>query len=246
MVKTLTALFAILLAFPFAARAEDPTPSASPKVFQSESEAGVVTVSGNSSSESYTFKSNNTYTLLDKNIFTLGGHYLRTTANGVESARNWDVNVRYERALNDYFGLFVGHKAESDVYAGYIQRDSEDLGAKYNLLKNDVRSWSVEAGYRYSKTKQTDNTTKYDSFGRLYTEYNQAVDKTLSFKYWIEYLPNFTDSHAYLLNTEASLGVMLSQIFSLKLAYLLQYQNLPPNNGKYVDTTYTTSLVAKF
>lgn len=237
MLKSLFLVVAILVSLPLFSRADTK--------FQSESEAGAVIVSGNSSSESYSAKTKNIYTQ-DKNIYTLEGRYLRTTAGGVESARSWEAGIRYERALNDYFGLFVGHKAESDVYAGYIQRDSEDLGGKYNLIKSELKNWSAELGYRYSVTYQVDGTKSRDSFGRIYSEYSQTLQQNLTLKYWIEYLPNFTESRAYLLNTEASLSVMLNKVFSLKIAYLLQYQNMPPNDGKHVDTTYTTSLVAKF
>lgn len=222
-----------------------PTAFAQNKPFHSESEAGAVVVSGNSSSESYSVKSNNTYTV-DKDVYKAFGRYLRTTANGTESARSWEAGVRYERALSDYFSLFLGHKAESDVYSGYIQRDSEDLGGKYFITKSDELTWIAELGYRYSSTYQTTGTTSYDSYGRLYTEIKKTYSEAIQLRFWAEYLPNLSKSEAYLANTEASLSVMLSEVFSLKLAYLMQYQNMAPAGGKRVDTTYTTSLVAKF
>lgn len=213
--------------------------------FTGEAEAGVIIISGNNDSESYNGKAKAVYTQ-EKNVYTAYGRYLKTTANGTESARNWEAGVRYERELTDYFGVFVGQKAESDIYNGYIQRDSTDAGLKYSIIKSDEMNWFWEAGYRYTKTHPTTGTDTHDNFGRLYTEYNQAIDKTLSFKYWAEYLPNFTDNDAWLGNTEASLNVMLNSVFSLKLAYLLQYQNVPPASGKYTTTTTTMNLVAKF
>lgn len=216
-----------------------------PKPFQSESEAGAVVVSGNSSSESYSAKTNNTYSL-GKDVYKIFGRFLRSTAGGTESAKSWEAGVRYERVLNDYFNLFVGHKAESDVYSGYIQRDSQDLGTKYFIHQSDEYTWVAELGYRYSTTYQTTGIKNYDSYGRLYTEIRKSISPSVQLRYWAEYLPNFTNAEAYLANTEASLSVMLSEVFSLKLSYLMQYQNKPVAAGKYVDTTYTTSLVAKF
>ncbi|MNL47375.1 hypothetical protein D3C87_1701620 [compost metagenome] len=107
-------------------------------------------------------------------------------------------------------------------------------------------NWFAEAGYRYSKTQPVVGTVSHDNYGRAYMEFNQSVDKTLSYKLWAEYLPNFTESDAYLANTEASVNVMINSIFSLKLAYLLQYQNVPPSGGKTTTTTSTMNLVAKF
>lgn len=213
--------------------------------FTGEAEAGAIVVSGNSDSESYNAKTKMIYTA-ERNIYTGFGRYLKTLSNGTESARNWEAGLRYERELSEHFGVFVGQKAESDIYNGYIQRDSSDAGVKYSLIKSDEMNWFFEAGYRYQKTQSTAGVTSHDSLGRLYMEYNQAIDKTLSFKYWAEYLPNFTETDAYLGNTEASLNIMLNSIFSLKLAYLLQYQNVPAAGGKYTTTTTTMNLVAKF
>ena len=214
--------------------------------FAGEAEAGAIVVSGNSDSENYNGKAKTVFTQ-DKNIYIAFGRYLQASANGIESSRQWDLGVRYERELTDYISMYLGYQAESDVYNGYVQRDSADIGGKYYLIKSDTRNWTVEAGYRYSKTNPTKGgSLSYDSFGRLFTQYDQAIDKTLSFKYWAEYLPNLTDHDAYLANTEASFSAMLNSVFSMKFAYLLQYQNVPPSNGKYTTTTTTMNLVAKF
>jgi putative salt-induced outer membrane protein len=216
-----------------------------PPPFKGEAEAGAIMVTGNSNSENYAAKAKASYTE-NKNIYTLSGQYIRTEANDVESVRNWNAGARYDRELTDYLGVFASQKIESDIYSGYLQRDSTDVGLKYWLTKGDKFNWSVEAGYRYSKTQNVLIATTYDQMLRLYTEINTQIDKEFSFKYWIEYLPNMTNPDAYQVNTEASINVMLNSIFSLKLAYLLQYQNEPPPPGEYSATTTTLNLVAKF
>lgn len=213
--------------------------------FTGEAEAGLVTVSGNNESESYNAKAKSVFTH-EANVYTGYGRYLKTNSNGVESARNWEAGLRYERELSDYFGVFVGQKAESDIFNGYIQRDSTDAGLKYSFIKSDDTKWFAEAGYRYQKILPTLGSITHDNMGRLYTEFSKAIEKNLAFKYWAEYLPNFTKTDAYLANTEASLNVMINSMFSLKMAYLLQYQNLPAGGGKYTTNTTTMNLVAKF
>lgn len=213
--------------------------------FTGEAEAGTVVVSGNTDSESYNAKAKTTYTQ-EKNIYTGFGRYLKTISNGTESARNWEIGIRYERQLHEYLDAFVGQKAESDIFNGYTQRDSTDLGLKYFLIKSDEVNWTAELGDRYQKTLSTTGNSTYDNLGRVYSEFNKSLDKTLSFKYWIEYLPNFTETKSYLLNTEISLNAMVSSVFSLKFGYLLQYQNTPLAGGKYSTTTTTMNLVAKF
>jgi len=210
-----------------------------------ESELALVSVSGNSSSNNIAGKQKNTYTF-GQSMVSLGGHYLRTEAAGVETAKNWDLTSRYEHIIRDGFSGYVGYGADSDPYAGYVQRDNADIGIKYQILKTENQNWTAELGYRYSKMNTTVDM-QYANMGRAYSEYNVTFDKTFSARYWVEYLPNFTDSKAYFINTEPSLSLLLTQILSLKMAYLVQYHNKLIKSGEvYTDTTFTTSLVAKF
>lgn len=238
--KSLISFFIVSAFFTLSWAQEAPPP------FSGEAEAGLITVSGNSDSESYSTKGKAVY-VNDQDTYTASGHYIELSANGIESARNWDAGLRYDRKVAEYLGVYIGHKAESDIYAGYLQRDSTDIGAKYFLIKEESLNWTLEAGYRYSKTLPLAGAELYENFGRLYTEVNKSFDKTLSVKYWVEYLYNFTNSEGYQVNTEASVNAMLNSIFSLKLGYLLQYLNVPPTaGGKYTTTTSTLNLVAKF
>ena len=228
-----------------------PTPSSVPviapdeKAFKGEAQAGSVVVSGNTKSESYTGAAKLSFKP-DDNLYLVEGRYLRTTAGGVESALNWEAGARYERSLSGWFSLYAGYKSEGDYYSGFVQRDSPEVGAKYFLTKTETLTWTTEAGYRYSTTNFVATNKAYDSFGRLYTEYNQVLSQTVTLKYWVEYLPNLTQEKAYLANSEASVNVMLSKILSLKIGYLVQYQNVAPPAGQHTDTTSTMNLVAKF
>ncbi|WP_413292242.1 YdiY family protein [Bdellovibrio sp. HCB185ZH] len=246
--KFVSVLFVpVVVAMSLVAHAQVPAPAPinPPPPFAGEAEAGAIMVTGNSDSENYAAKGKVSYKE-GKNTYTLSGQYIRTEANSIESVRNWNAGARYDHEWTDYLGFFGSQKIESDVYSGYLQRDSTDVGLKYWLTKTDNVNWTVEAGYRYSKTQNVLVGTTYDQLLRLYTEFNTKIDKEFSFKYWIEYLPNMTRADAYQVNTEASINVMLNSIFSLKLAYLLQYQNEPAPPGEYSTTTTTLNLVAKF
>lgn len=210
-----------------------------------EAEAGTIIVSGNNDSESYNAKAKTSFTE-GRNTYVISGRYLKTTSLYVESARNWDASFRYEHALTDYLSVYLGQKAESDIFNGYTQRDSTDLGLKYFLTKTDEITWTVEAGIRYQVTNPTVGVNTFDNMGRAYTEYNHKYREELAFKYLLEYLPNLTTPDAYLINSEGSLNFMLNTTFSLKFAYLVQYQNVIPIGAKYATTTTTTNLVAKF
>jgi putative salt-induced outer membrane protein len=219
---------------------------------KNESELGVAIVSGNSNTENYTLKQLSTYKLDDVNSLTAKGRYLQGKTSGIETARSWDASLRFERALSELWSLFVQQQAESDVFSGFIQRDSSDLGAKYFLTKTELTQWFAELGYRYVTTQYLvlpPNVDKAYSAARLYTEVSHAFTTSTSAKLWLEYVPSFKDKDAYFANGEASVTSVLSSVFSFKTSYLAKYQN--PNIANlgiraYTDTTFLTSLIAKF
>lgn len=228
----------MLLALP--AFAEDPAG------FKNESEAGVVVTSGNSESQSFSVKQANSY-VWDKNTAKFTGNFLKSSSKGTESALYWLLGLRYERAFSDRFSAFLGQTVESDIYAGYKQRYSTDVGGKYNIIKDEDLKWLAEAGYRYTNENQINGNVKRESFLRLYTEAEKFWNKTVSTKLWVEGLPNLTDSDSWQLNSELSLSAALNSVFSMKSAYLLKHNAKPAASvAKKTDTVLTTALVAKF
>ena len=200
-----------------------------------ESEVGLVKVSGNTDSESYNGKQKTVYSF-DQNALTLAGRYLEAKTAGTQTAKSWEASLRYERILSEQWSMFAQQGAESDSFAGYT------------ILKTDSENLFAEAGYRYTKTLPSLGAeTKYESYGRLYSEYDRKLNSHVSAKLWAEYLPNLTNSDAYLVNYEPSVAVVLNSLFSLKMSYLVKYHNktiLPTE--KKTDSTFTTALVAKF
>jgi putative salt-induced outer membrane protein len=215
--------------------------------WKDSSEAGVVVTSGNSKTMSYNLKSSTQY-LFDLNTLQLDGSYLQSRNKGVTSAQSWLIGLRFERALSNQWSAFLGQSLEGDRFSGFFQRYNTDLGAKYFLYKLDKDIlWFAEAGYRFSRENSTNGTSKNAQKARLYSEAEKFWSKSTSTKLWVEYIPNFTVSQAWLLNGEASVSSALDSTFAVKSAYLVKYNNNPASSGVLkTDTVFTTSLVAKF
>ena len=214
--------------------------------FANESELGVVIAGGNTRTQSVSAKQENSYSW-SSNLFKLNARYLRTTNKGAESARTWSLGLRYERELIERLSAFLGQAIESDKFAGIVQRYNTDVGAKYFFVKEETLKWLGEAGYRYTIENKTDASQTKSSYGRLYTEVEKAFNASVSARFWIEYLPNFTLSEDYQANAELSLSALLNSIFSVKTAYLVRYDHMPnPGIEFTTDSVFTTALVAKF
>lgn len=214
---------------------------------KNESEAGVVITNGNSHTESYSVKNKSTYEF-DKNSLVFTGNWLSATNRGVQSAENWLLALRYERALTEALSVFLQQSVEGDKFAGILQRYNTDVGAKYYFYKLEKDLiWFAEGGYRFTKEHTTRGTNENFHKARLYTEAEKYFNESVSSKLWVEYVPNFTVTRAWLLNSELSLSAAMNAIFALKSGIMLRYNNLPPvATAQKSDITFTTALTAKF
>lgn len=211
-----------------------------------ESEAGVAVASGNTSSKNYNVKQANAYKF-DGNVLKFDARFLNSFSNGVESARYLFGALRYERDLSTDFSLFLSQGFESDKFAGYYLRHLTDVGAKYNITKTETLTWLVEAGYRYTNEKFNNGKHDYKNSLRAYSEVEKKWNPSVSTKYFVEYIPNLKSGKDYQVNTELSLSAALTDIFSIKTAYLLRYDHQPaPGTKTTTDKLLTTALVAKF
>ncbi len=212
-----------------------------------ESEVGILIAKGNSDSQSFSAKEAVGYTWEEVNSLKFNGRYLQAKTNGIQNAFYWLTGLRYDRALNDRLGLFLGQILESDKYAGYNQKYNSDLGVKYAIMKELKFLWNGEVGYRYTVENQLTGTQNKMHYARAYTEAIKEWTQGVSTKLWYEYLPNFTIASDYQMNTELSVSAALNRTFSVKSGYLLRYDHLlNPGSHARTDTLFTTALVAKF
>lgn len=215
--------------------------------YKNESELAIIQSGGNAEVQTTNAKTMNSIAW-DLNKVTAGGHYTYGETNTGVSARNWDVNSKYERSLSDHVSMVAGEVIEGNRFIGIKTRYNSDVGVKYYYIKTDVKNFFTELGFRYTiedRYAPIENT--YDNKGRLYNEFSHKYSETVQYKFWLEYVPNFTAGSDYLINGEASLTSILTSTFSLKVAYLGMYDNQPAFSGfKNYDYATTTSIVAKF
>jgi putative salt-induced outer membrane protein YdiY len=226
-----------------------------------ESELSIVTISGNSESETTSAKQKTKYAR-EKDSATITAAYTEaesedaTTGLRSESARNSHLAGRYDRVIDGRLSGFIGHGVYSDRFAGFTQEDRSDLGLSYLISKRDDQEWTLELGYQRSEFNYV--AAADDSLGsaRLATAYAKKMNESVSAGIKVEYRDAFEDGKngyngeqeaLYWLDYEANLAVVMTNILSLKIAYESKYQNFrPAGTSENEDTKFTTSLVAKF
>ncbi|WP_372655532.1 YdiY family protein [Halobacteriovorax sp.] len=214
--------------------------------FKSEDSASINIAGGNTDLKTYTLKSNNAYEV-NKSIYKFNGAYHYGESDSVRSAENWSLGLRYDYAFLPLTGLYFGELIEADRFSGYDRRFNTDLGMTHFFYKSDSSSLLAEAGLRYTIQKQLDNSEDKKGFkGRLFVEATEVIQENIKGKFWVEYLPNFSESEDYLLNIEPSLIIALNKTLSMKTAYLWKYDNQPTVSKSKYDYNYTLSLIANF
>jgi putative salt-induced outer membrane protein len=213
---------------------------------KNESEVGISSAKGNTSSETYIIKQINSYQF-DENILRFTGRYLNAFAEDKESARYLSLSLRYEREISKTFSAYAAESLDKDPFAGYRSRIYSDVGGKYFLEQAKESTTYVEAGYRYLTEKRYTNTEASFNYARALVSFEKTPSESITLRWWLEYLPNVDESKEYFINSEVSLSVMLSSAFSLKSGYLLRYNNAPLPGVVYkTDKLLTTAIVAKF
>ncbi len=201
---------------------------------------------GNSELQAYNGITKNKWDFT-KDAIHFGGHYTYGEANSSLSARNWDVNTKYEFGITERLSTILAETLEGNRFQDVKVRYNTDTGLKYEVVKTEKQNWSFEGAYRYTVEDRYSSKNAYQHKGRVYTEWSRKQSEALQWKLWLEYLPNFTAGSDWMLTGEASVTSILSSIFSLKIAYKGLYDNLPAAAGlKNYDYITTTSLVAKF
>lgn len=212
-----------------------------------ESELSLIQSGGNAEAQTTNARTTNTYKW-DKYSALFGGHYTYGENADNVSVRNWDINGKSERVLSPKFSIVLGEIIEGNRFTDIKARYNSDLGLKYYYDKTDVLNFFSEISYRYTvEDRYSDIGNTYDHKARLYSEYDRKYSETLQYKFLLEYVPNFSDGHDYLVNGEVSMTAILNTRFSLKVAYRGMYDNSPANPAfKNYDYLTTTALVAKF
>ena len=214
--------------------------------YRNETELYIDSSQGNSNVENYGLKQLSFYRWEDQSAQVKGSYYL-SKSEGAETFRKWDLKLRFDQNIAKDLGVFADHLIEANRYAGFIQRNSFDVGFRHLWLNNPTDQIVGEVGYRYSFEDRIPPERDVNlNMGRAYIEYTHNWDERVYATFWIEYLSDLGSAENYFVNFEPSVTTSLTKILYLRVAYVSFYTNRPPTQKLLRDTTFYTSLVAKF
>ena len=192
-----------------------------------------------------------------KNKFGLqiGGAYGRAKVEDVwaDTATRIFGDVRYDRFLTDRNSLYVLGVASHDPFAGSLAKIGANLGYSRLLVSTDQHSLTAEGGINYTHDEFTgdplpDPSSQNFVGARLFASYALNLNGTFGISQSVESLLGGTDNEAARfdgsLTAITGLSATITKILSLKIGFALNYDFVPPEGFKPIDTTTSLTLVA--
>ncbi|MCP4809480.1 MAG: DUF481 domain-containing protein [Proteobacteria bacterium] len=171
----------------------------------------------------------------------------------VQTARQGDAKLRYDRFLSDRNSLYVLGGAFTDPYAGYDARYNGQTGYSHLLMyaedaeEEPVTSLSAEVGFDaaaedYAEGVVPNRGMKYSARGSV--AYVRALSKSVDVGSDVEVFVNVIDPKDTRLISDTALTNALTETMSLKLTYKLTYDTDPVAGYVPADHTGLVSIVA--
>lgn len=217
------------------------------KQWEDSAELSYVQTGGNT--DIMTFSGNNSlkYSFSEKWVGTwkLGALYGET--DGVNNAERYYTDLRMDYGASDTLYCYAIAGWLQDKFAGIDRRLYVGPGAGYKFLNSERHNLSTEAGLSYAAETYSDDTDSNFLEGRFMGKYEFVFNPKTKFTQTAEYLHNFDDSEKYRINTLTGLVTQLTDMFSLKISYEMNFQNEPtPETLDQADTLFSVALVVNF
>ena len=215
------------------------------KTWERRAEFSYVQTTGNSRSETASFK-------LDvngkgeKNRVFMRLLYLLMRDEGQQKANKLSSGIRYERIFTGRLFGFIDTGYLRDRFAGFEHRMSAGSGIGYDVMTGGrhVLKSLVSGMYVYENYAISNHDTDRFATLKLALNYGWNIKENVSFHANGNYSVSLKDREKYYINAESSLSVGINSRLSLGISYLVNYQNLvPAPNIRSTDTSFLTSLI---
>jgi putative salt-induced outer membrane protein YdiY len=208
--------------------------------------AGLAFTSGNSETQSWNVDFALTYDPQKQYSAKLDGLYLRSRADGDDTAEKAALGARGERKLGRAFA-FVDGRYERDRFKELSYLVSPAAGFGYTILDGGAAKLTVDAGVGFVVEKLFDREATTDGALRAGETLTWKLSDTATVTQLGRAIWKASDLADAFYHLEAGLSTSVSQRLELKLSAVVDVKNRPatPELEK-VDTATLASLVFKF
>ena len=163
--------------------------------------------------------------------FTQSASALRGTANGVKNAELYQAGVRGDYNLTKKLTAYLSLDGLRNTPAGLTSQVAEGVGLGYQFLNSDEDKLELSAGVGALQRKFVSvGASQNDFVGNAAGTYRHLFSKVSYFEQTAGFTPNFSTTNAWLFTSKSAVVAPLSAKIGIKVAYLINYNNAPPNN----------------
>jgi putative salt-induced outer membrane protein len=242
--KTLRSFFTasmLLVVATASLQAQAAAPPAKVDSLEGQASAGLAFTSGNSNATTFDISDKLKYT---KRGWSFGQDlkYFYGEADDKVTADFWNTGLRVDRRLMKRLGMFVLARWDRNVLQGIASRFEESIGLDFLAIDAPRDKLIFTAGASAFQQELTPGSTStfkgnYPA-ARLAGDYKHSFTDKAYFQQTVEYLPNLSETEAYLINGETTLVAPLIANLGLKVSSVIRYNSQPPTrDGVRLKTT---------
>ena len=217
-----------------------------PKKWADKGEASLVSTNGNSKGTTTSIKNLFNYSWSTVTGLELAGGGLGSKSRDEVTAENYNASEKVTKKVSGDNYAFERFGWDNDRFAGIRNRYDASIGVGRLLLDLPKDKLNTELGGGHVSVEVIDAPHQSYGSGRAYAKYAHAITDSSKFTQDAEYLHNFKDRKAYLLNTETSLTAAVSTHLSLKASFVWKRNGKPPAGVVRDDTITSMALVVNY
>jgi putative salt-induced outer membrane protein len=215
-------------------------PPPTPPAVGGSLDLGYVSATGNTSLKSFSLGEKLTVRASSRLHFIQTLRSVYGKANDSVTANSLAAVATGDYTFFEGLGFTAGVGYDRDRFAGIDRRTEESFGLVWRFASHTADSLRVETSAVWTQKRGVDSIETHFTSARLAIWYKRPVGTTGAyFQEAFESLPNFDVHEDWRINSETAVVAPVSRHLSLKLAYLIKYDNLPEPTFRKDDRLLT-------
>ena len=179
-------------------------------------------------------------------VWAQSANAINGTTEGEESANLLAIGLRGDWKPQGRLSVYSLVNYDRNRFADIGRRFEEGAGLGYSLVERARHKLKAELGAQFVQQRNLAKVSDNFLAGRAAELYRFTFRENTYFEERVEFLPNLEENKDYRMNGEASVVAPLSRHLSLKLGYVVRFDNLPEPDVKKTDRFLTSGLQVAF
>jgi putative salt-induced outer membrane protein len=203
---------------------------------------GLVTTSGNTRVTTFNF--GNSFSYISRPwVLSEAASMIYGSSHDTVNNDQYHLLLRADYGLHDGLATYAYGAWDRDRFAGVVSRFQEALGLAWKAVERPSDLLTLEAGLAENQQRDVGSgTTASFASARAAVAYKHMLNKTAYAQEAAEILPDLQHSQNLRVNSATDLVAPLSTVISLKVNYVIRFDNLPPPGFKKTDGILTTGV----